>query len=39
MDTSASIFRLGVLNYFVDNLATDHIASYVPTLLRIGGRL
>ena len=40
MGTSASIFRIGILNYFTDTFsATDHVASYVPTLLRIGGYL
>ena len=39
MDTSASIFRVGILNYFIDDLTIDHAATYVPTLLRLGGRL
>ena len=39
MDTSASIFRLGFLNYFTNDLTTDHVGTYIPTLLRIGGRL
>ena len=39
MDASNSIFRVGILNYFTDTFATDHVASYVPTLLRVGGYL
>ena len=31
------MFRVGMLNYFVDDLDTDHVATYVPTLLRVGG--
>ena len=39
MSTASSIFRVGVLNYFTDNLYSEHVATYVPTLLRLGGRL
>ena len=35
----ASIFRIGILNYFTDDLTIDHAATYVPTLLRLGGYL
>ena len=39
MDSSASIFRVGILNYFTDTLTTGNAESFVPTLLRIGGIL
>ena len=39
MTSSSSIFRIGILNYFTDDLNVDHRASYIPTLLRIGGYL
>ena len=31
------MFRVGILNYFIDDLVTDHVGSYIPTLLRVGG--
>ena len=39
MTSSSSIFRIGILNWFTDDLYSDHLASYVPTLLRVGGYL
>ena len=30
------MFRVGILNYFTDS-TNDHVMSYVPTLLRVGG--
>ena len=39
MTSSSSIFRIGILNYFTDDLTTYTTASYVPTLLRVGGYL
>ena len=39
MTASNSIFRIGILNYFTEALTTYHTASYVPTLLRVGGSL
>ena len=39
MTRNGTIFRIGMLNYFVEDLVTDHVGCYIPTLLRVGGYL
>lgn len=40
MNESASIFRIGILNYYAEDIiTTNNVATYVPTLLRVGGYL
>ena len=39
MDAQNSIFRVGILNYYTEDFTANHVASYVPTLLRVDGYL